>query len=105
MNLPQGAAARQEWRQQKRSAWLYRALAQTDRHRAPLFRALADAADRQAAVVDPDAPGARGRDEAGFHPPLRARVVAALARRLGVERTRPLLTALNLRGLANLRQH
>ena len=90
-----------EWTEQRQSAWLYRRLAETeaDARMATLFRSLADAADRQAEVVA----AALGAPPPPWAPTVRARLVAALARRIGVRRTAPMLVALKLRGFSALR--
>jgi VIT1/CCC1 family predicted Fe2+/Mn2+ transporter len=90
------------WREEKQSAWLYRALAasEPDARIGSLFRSLADAADAQAAIW------ARALGEAGETPPAtfvperRARLVARLARHLGARRVKPALAALKVRGLS-----
>ena len=90
------------WREEKQSAWLYRALAaaEPDTRIAALFRTLADAAESQAQTW------AAAAQEAGeilpepFVPERRARLVAGLARRLGPRRMKPALAALKVRGLS-----
>ncbi|TNJ33679.1 VIT1/CCC1 transporter family protein [Arenimonas terrae] len=90
------------WREEKQSAWLYRALAaaEPDARIAALFRSLADAAESQAQTW------AAAAQEAGeilpepFVPERRARLVAGLARRLGPRRMKPALAALKVRGLS-----
>lgn len=87
-------SAHDNWLEEKQSAWLYRELAQceSDARIAALFRALADAADSQAKRWPaPDVP---------FSPSLRARITAAIARRFGPRRVRPMLAAMKVRGLS-----
>lgn len=84
------------WFDEKQSAWLYRQLAQAEREArvATLFTRLADEADAQAAQwLGADVPPP-------FVPGPRARMVAALARRLGPRRIKPALAALKVRGLS-----
>jgi VIT1/CCC1 family predicted Fe2+/Mn2+ transporter len=91
----------EEWEEQRQSSWLYRQLAETeaDARLASLFGALAEAADRQAELVA----GSLERAPPPWAPSWRARVVAWLARRIGVRRTWPMLVALKLRGFSALR--
>jgi len=98
---PASHAVLAEWTEQRQSSWLYRRLAETegDPRMAALFRSLAEAADRQAEVVA----AALGATPPPWTPTLRARLVAALARRIGVRRTWPMLVALKLRGFSALR--
>jgi hypothetical protein len=90
------------WREEKQSAWLYRALAhaEKDSRIATLFLALADAADSQAATWEQAARSAGQALPQAFEPSSRARLVAVLARRLGPRRVRPALAALKVRGLS-----
>ena len=89
---------RESWFQERQSAWLYRQLAEAeeDPARSKLFTSLAHSAEEQAAAW------ARkpGVEEERFGPGLRARIVAALLRRLGIRRMRPALVAMKLRGLS-----
>jgi VIT1/CCC1 family predicted Fe2+/Mn2+ transporter len=92
----------ESWREEKQSAWLYRELAacEPDPRIAELFRALATAADRQAASWQP---------ESGSLPPFtpssRARIAVHMARALGPRRVRPMLAALKVRGLSVYDSH
>lgn len=86
------------WRDEKASTWVYEVVAQAepDATKAAMFRALAQAADTQAAIIARELDG----PPAPFEPTLRIRLVAALVRRLGPERCRPLLAAVKVRGLS-----
>jgi vacuolar iron transporter family protein len=88
----------ESWLEEKQSAWLYRELAgcEPDARIATLYRALADAADAQARrwVAAGASPATT------FSPSLRARITAALARRFGPRRVRPVLAAMKVRGLS-----
>jgi vacuolar iron transporter family protein len=94
------AAHLEEWTEQKQSAWLYRKLAETeqDARLLKLFESLAEAADRQADLVRQ----ALSTPVGAWHPSFRARLVAAMARAIGVRATRPMLVALKLRGMSAL---
>jgi vacuolar iron transporter family protein len=93
-----GAPRVEEWLEQQQSVWLYRKLADTepDARLRSLFVSLGEAAERQAAL----ALGPPSTPRPAFRPSLRARLVAALARRIGVQRARPMLVALRLRGMS-----
>ena len=90
------------WREEKQSAWLYRALAKAepDARIAALFESLAQTAEAQALIWT----GVARKDgeplPADFAPSRRARLVAGLARRIGPRRMRPALAALKIRGLS-----
>jgi VIT1/CCC1 family predicted Fe2+/Mn2+ transporter len=90
------------WREEKQSAWLYRALAaaEPDTRIAALFRALAEAAESQAQTWAAAARDAGETLPEPFVPERRARLVAGLARRLGPRRMKPALAALKVRGLS-----
>lgn len=90
------------WREEKQSAWLYRALAKSepDARIAALFVSLAEAAESQALTWADTAAKAGEALPAAFVPERRARIVAGLARRLGPRRVRPALAALKIRGLS-----
>jgi len=90
-------SARESWAHEKESAWLYRVLAESEpiaAHR-ELFAKLGAEAESQAAIWEKDA-AAHG----DFVPSLRARIVAALVRRLGARRVRGVLAAMKVRGLS-----
>ncbi len=86
------------WREEKQSAWLYRALAdcEPDARIAELFRTLAGAAERQAAKWRAEV----GGTEPAFVPSARARITVALARRLGPRRVKHVLAAMKVRGVS-----
>jgi len=90
-------SARESWAHEKESAWLYRVLAESEPnavHR-ELFAKLGLEAEAQAAIWEKDA-----ALPAAFLPSLRARLVAALVRRLGARRMRGVLAAMKVRGLS-----
>ena len=83
------------------SAWIYRSIAPAERdpRLARLFGSLAEAAEKQARLLEEDLARA-GRRPPPFRPALRARLVALAARSLGLRRTRTMLAALKVRGLS-----
>jgi VIT1/CCC1 family predicted Fe2+/Mn2+ transporter len=91
---------RESWFQERQSAWLYRqvAAAEADPPKRQLFESLASAAEEQASTwarlagIEPSA--------GPFRPSARARLTAALVRRLGVKPLRPVLVAMKMRGLS-----
>lgn len=91
----------QSWYEEKQSAWLYRELArtETDPVKAKLFAALAAAAEDQAAIWLKKL-AKHGAPAPMFHPGMRVRLVAALARLLGPRALRPALAAMKVRGLS-----
>ncbi len=86
------------WREEKRSAYLYRAMAEAEAGtpRAALFRDLSVEAENQAGIW------ARQIEAAvpEYAPDLRARMVAALVRRHGPRALRSVLVAMKVRGLS-----
>jgi len=86
------------WREEKQSAWLYRALAdcEPDARIAAMFRTLATAAEGQAGKWLAES----GTEPPSFTPSTRAKVTVTLARRLGPRRIRPVLVAMKVRGVS-----
>ena len=84
------------WYHERESAWLYRVVAETesDATRRQLFTSLAAAAEAQAAHW------AKLANPGEFSPRTRARLVAALVRKLGPRPLKPILAAMKLRGLS-----
>lgn len=84
------------WYHERESAWLYRVVAETesDATRRQLFTSLAAAAEAQAAHW------AKLANPGEFRPRTRARLVAALVRKLGPRPLKPILAAMKLRGLS-----
>jgi VIT1/CCC1 family predicted Fe2+/Mn2+ transporter len=95
------ARTEQRWRDEKASVWLYGEIAriEPDPVKVKLFLALAGAAETQAALLADDLVKS-GRAVPVFTPPLRARVVAGVTRRVGLSRARPFLAAMKVRGLS-----
>lgn len=95
-------AARDSWHEEMQSAWLYRVLAQVehDAGKRALFGALAAAAEEQACIWARQMTADGEVAPQGFVPTRRARVVAALLRRLGPRAIRPVLAAMKVRGIS-----
>lgn len=93
--------AAESWREELQSAWLYQRLAQAEAEptRRELFATLGAAADRQAEIWAARLTGS-GMPLPPFVPSTRARIVAALLRRLGPRPLLPILSAMKLRGLS-----
>jgi VIT1/CCC1 family predicted Fe2+/Mn2+ transporter len=86
------------WHEEKRSAYLYRVMAEAEAGtpRADLFRGLAAEAEGQAAIWARQT----GAAVPEYVPDLRARMVAALVRRHGPRALRAILVAMKVRGLS-----
>jgi VIT1/CCC1 family predicted Fe2+/Mn2+ transporter len=89
------------WYEEKQSAWLYRVLAGVEREpvRSQLFSTLAHEADDQSLLWAAKAADA-GAVLPDYSPALRARLVALLARRVGVRPMRQILAGMKVRGLS-----
>jgi VIT1/CCC1 family predicted Fe2+/Mn2+ transporter len=90
--------SREAWHEEKRSAYLYRVMAEAEAGtpRAELFRGLAAEAESQAGIWARQA----GTAVPEYVPDLRARMVAALVRRHGPRPLRSVLVAMKVRGLS-----
>jgi len=86
------------WLEEKRSAYLYRAMAEAEAGtpRAQLFSGLAAEAENQSGIWARHA----GTDAPEFVPDLRVRMVASLVRRYGPRPLRAVLVAMKVRGLS-----
>ena len=86
------------WREEMRSAYLYRVMAQAEAGtpRAALFSGLAAEAEGQAGIWARKS----GAAATGYTPDLRARMVAALVKRHGPRPLRAILVAMKVRGLS-----
>jgi vacuolar iron transporter family protein len=91
------------WHSEKRSAYLYRALAaiETGTPRARMFAALSNAAEAQAKIWF-SSHGTANNESLHYSPAMREKIVLWLARRLGPRSVRPALAALKVRGLSAL---
>ncbi len=92
----------ESWHEEKQSSYLYRVLADCERadELKTLFTKLADAAEAQSLHWEKIAAERGVTLPKGFKPSSRARLVAALMRRLGPERMLPVLAAMKVRGLS-----
>ncbi|HVR63223.1 MAG TPA: VIT1/CCC1 transporter family protein [Polyangia bacterium] len=92
----------ESWGHEKESAFLYRVLAEAEPspRRRELFARLADEAETQALIWEDKARGDGIPTPPTFAPTRRARVVAAMVRRFGVERMRGILAAMKVRGMS-----
>jgi VIT1/CCC1 family predicted Fe2+/Mn2+ transporter len=96
------AHALEGWHEEKRSAYLYRAVAQAETgtpHQA-LFEELAMAAEKQAAIWAGVIQGQGGQVPQIFRPDLRARLVSGLTRHIKPRTLRPVLAAMKVRGMS-----
>ena len=90
------------WREEKRSAYLYRVLARQERAsaRGALFEELARAADEQARHWEDLLEREGGGVPQRFRPDLRSRVVGALVKLTSPRFMRPVLAAMKVRGMS-----
>jgi len=95
-------SASSSWLQEMEGVYLYRALAEAEpsQDRRALFAKLAEEAAAQAAIWSAEAARTSESLPQPFRPSARLRLVAALARRLGPVRLRPVLAAMKVRGLS-----
>jgi VIT1/CCC1 family predicted Fe2+/Mn2+ transporter len=92
----------EHWREEKRSAFLYRAIALSEPspQLREMFVNLARAADQQAATWAATARAQGETLEGDYTPNSRDRIVLALVRRLGPRRMRGVLGAMKVRGMS-----
>ncbi|HWQ39263.1 MAG TPA: VIT1/CCC1 transporter family protein [Burkholderiales bacterium] len=90
------------WIEEKRSAYLYRVVAECERGtaREALFRELAAEADKQAQIWAGEIRRQGGAVPQDYEPDLRTRIVARLTRSLGPRATRGVLAAMKVRGMS-----
>jgi VIT1/CCC1 family predicted Fe2+/Mn2+ transporter len=91
----------ESWQEEKRSAWLYRVVAECERGtpRSALFNELAQAADDQADIWLAAIAQRGDPVPAPFHPDLRTRVVAGMTRVFKPRAMRGVLAAMKVRGM------
>jgi vacuolar iron transporter family protein len=96
------ADALDNWKEEKRSAYLYRIVAQAEEGsaRAGLFLELAADAEKQATIWERRVAEAGRRVPVRFTPGPRAHLVAALVRRFGPRPLRAILSAMKVRGMS-----
>ena len=97
----------ESWQEEKRSAWLYRVVAECERGtpRAALFEELAQAAEDQAGIWLAAIAQRGGPAPAAYRPDLRTRVVARLTRLFKPRAMRSVLAAMKVRGMVLYSQH
>ena len=90
------------WREEKRSAYLYRLVsdAESGTPRQILFLELARDADKQAGLWGHEIVKAGSRVPQAYQPDMRVRIVAWLLRRFGVRPLRTILAAMKVRGMS-----
>lgn len=90
------------WREEKRSAYLYRIISdeESGTPRQLLFLELAKEADSQSGLWEAEIRKNGGSVPAGYAPDLRVKIVAWLVRRLGPQRIKTILAATKIRGLS-----
>jgi VIT1/CCC1 family predicted Fe2+/Mn2+ transporter len=95
-------SARESWAQEMESVFLYRAIAEVEpsEERRALFAKLAGEAEAQAGIWADQMRRDGVSPPEAFRPPTRARLVAALVRRLGPERLKSVLAAMKVRGMS-----
>ena len=91
----------ESWAEEKRSAYLYRLVSDTEsgNSRQVLFLELAKAADEQAELWAREVRKMGATIPAEYRPDIRTRVVGWLVRRLGTRALRPVLAAMKVRGM------
>ncbi len=94
--------ALESWKEEMRSAYLYRVVAgcEAGTVREGLFKQLATEAESQAQIWVERIRKEGGPPPASYRPDLRSRIVAAVTRRFGPRSTRGLLTAMKVRGMS-----
>jgi VIT1/CCC1 family predicted Fe2+/Mn2+ transporter len=95
-------SARESWAQEMESVFLYRAIVDVEpsEERRALFAKLAGEAEAQAGIWADQMRRDGLTPPDSFQPPRRARLVAALVRRLGPERLKAVLAAMKVRGMS-----
>jgi vacuolar iron transporter family protein len=95
-------SARESWGHEMQSVFLYLVVAESEQsaERRALFTKLAGEAEAQAAIWKQEIQKTGERAPDDFRPPVRARVVAALVRRLGPRRMKSVLAAMKVRGMS-----
>lgn len=92
----------ESWREEKRSAWLYKQVsdAESGTPRQLLFLELARAAEEQADLWAREIRKSGGSPPSEYRPDLRTRLVGWLVRKLGPRALRPILAAMKVRGMS-----
>jgi VIT1/CCC1 family predicted Fe2+/Mn2+ transporter len=92
----------ENWKEEKRSAYLYKVVAacEAGTAREGLFKQLAVEAEHQAEIWVEKMRAQGVQAPASYEPDLRCNIVAALTRRFGPRSTRTVLTAMKVRGMS-----
>jgi vacuolar iron transporter family protein len=92
----------ESWREEQRSAFLYRKIAdkETGHPRSALFLELAQAAESQGRIWADRIVATGGQVPSGYAPEFRTRLAAALVAKFGVKPMRGVLAALKVRGMS-----
>jgi vacuolar iron transporter family protein len=102
VQMTQGSNPLDGWREEMRSAWLYRIVAQEEQDggRAALFQELSQAAEDQARIWADLARRQNLAPPTAFHPDFRTHVVGQLIRVFKPRRLRGVLAAMKVRGMS-----
>ncbi|MHB1678569.1 MAG: VIT1/CCC1 transporter family protein [Sulfuriferula sp.] len=100
--MPENHHAFEGWVEEKRSAYLYRIIAQAEAGttRQHLFTELAEGADKQAELWEAELRKSDQGIPLHYQPDLRSRLVGVLVQYLGVRTMKPVLSAMKVRGMA-----
>jgi vacuolar iron transporter family protein len=92
----------ENWKEEKRSAYLYKIVADHEESatRKKLFLELADLANKQACIWENELKKFGKKVPTVFHPDLRARLVSKLIHLFGSKRIRFILSAMKVRGMS-----
>jgi len=92
----------ESWKEEKRSAYLYRVLSdlESGTPRQLLFLELAKDAEDQSELWTQEICKAGGNEPASYRPDMRVRIVVWLARKFGPQQIKPILAAMKVRGLS-----
>src|SRR4029079_15263906 len=95
-------SARESWGHEMESVFLYRVVAEAEssEERRALFTKLAGEAEAEAAIWTEEIRKSDGQVPGPYVPDARARLVAALVRRLGPRRMKSVLAAMKVRGMS-----
>jgi VIT1/CCC1 family predicted Fe2+/Mn2+ transporter len=100
--MTQGSNPLEGWHEEKRSAWLYRIVSESEKDsgRAALFKELGQAAEEQAKIWAGLAQKQNAPLPTAFHPDLRTRLVGQMIRVFKPRRLKGVLAAMKVRGMS-----
>ena len=100
--MTQGSNPLEGWHEEKRSAWLYRIVSESEKDsgRAALFKELGQAAEEQAKIWAGLAQKQNAPLPTTFHPDLRTRLVGRMIRVFKPRRLKGVLAAMKVRGMS-----